>query len=344
MTVTQSLPLAALLAALSLQALAGEQVVTISGAYTNVFELNGDGSAGGYQFGTPYNDLTRAQIIDIGAGSAKLGPNTGFYEDVCISGIGDNPFDPYWCGADLATPNKFVDLAAFGAIDPTTQPQMTVSATLGAVPAGYTAKLYVRGFTADYGGNYAFEADVPAAGGAVTVDADFTGGLLVNYQIGVTLAGAIIDPADAASIGYMTVGDLKATFATPSAPTVTTTPLADGTVLISWTPGAVAPHSYVIQQSTGGSSRDSGWTDLATVSWLESSYTASGYATDETVTFRVLADGYGAADTASAGSSATIPAASAAPVPTTPVPALPFWALALLGGLVGLLGYRKVAK
>ena len=86
MNVTRTLPLATLLGAISVQALAAESMVTLNAAFNNVFNLNGDGTAGDYIYGEEYTDLSRAQVIDIEAGSARMGPNTGYYQDVCVNG------------------------------------------------------------------------------------------------------------------------------------------------------------------------------------------------------------------------------------------------------------------
>ena len=329
MNVTRSLPLAALFGALSVQVLAVEHPITLDSAFNNVFNLNGDGTAGAYVYGEVYGDLSAAQIIDIAAGSAKMGPNTGYYQDVCIDGDKDS----FWCGSDGSTPNKFVGLVGGGPVPG--QPQFTVTADVSGIPAGYSAQITAIGFSADYSENYAFPvAQTLTADGTLTATIDFTAGTLVNYVAQVILNGPIIDPADKATVGYMNVTNLKATYADPTAPTgVAATGSADGSFLISWTGSTVPPATYLIQQSDG-----SGWVD---VPWTQTSYTAStSLDLGDSASFRVVASGAGGVTASSS------PVTSSVPLPrdATPVPVMPLWALLLLGALVGLFGYRRITS
>ena len=334
MKATRVLPLALVAGLAGAQTFAAEHLVTVDAAYNNVFFLNGDGSAGGYIYGEGYSDLSRAQIIDIAAGSARMGPNTGYYQDVCINGDQDS----FWCGDDGATPNKFVMLVGDGAVPG--QPQFTVTADVSGIPAGYNAQLTAIGFTADYSGNYAFPVtQTLTADGTLTATVDFTGGTLVNYRAQVILNGPIIDPADAASVGYMSVTNLKATYDAPSVPSgLRALPESNGDVTVVWTAGDVKPESYAIQRDLR---QGAGWEEIDSTSWTEGSYDdATGLPPGSRIGYRVVARGAGQAEATSEEVVTEIPIA----VEAAPVPTMPIWALALLGGLLGLFGYRRVAK
>lgn len=340
MRATRAISLAMVAGLAGAQTFAAEHLVTVDAAYTSVFNLNGDGTAGDYVFGTGYGELNRAQIINIAAGSADLGPNYGFFEDVCLNGTPDE----FWCGPDFASgtyvPNKYVGLVGDGPVPG--QPQFTVTADVSGIPAGYNAQLSAIGFTADYSGNYAFPvAQTLTADGTLTATIDFTAGTLVNYRAQIILNGPIISPADAATVGYMNVTNFKVTYPDPTAPTgVAATGSSDGSFLISWTGSTVPPATYLIQQSDGSGSR-SGWVDVASVPWTQTSYTAStSLDLGDSASFRVVASGAGGVTASSS------PVTSSVPLPreATPVPVMPLWALLLLGALVGLFGYRRITS
>lgn len=334
MKATRVLPLALVAGLAGAQTFAAEHLVTVDAAFNNVFFLNGDGTAGGYIYGEVYGDLPRAQIIDIAAGSARMGPNTGYYEDVCINGNQDS----FWCGGDGTTPNKFVMLVGDGPVPG--QPQFTVTADVSGIPAGYNAQLTALGCNSDCSENYAFPVtQTLTADGTLTAAIDFTGGTLVNYRAQVILNGPIIAPADAASVGYMSVTNFKATYDTPSVPgNVRAFPESNGAVVLAWSQGEVAPASYLVQRDfqLGG-----GYVTIAEVPWTQTDYQdQTDLQEGERAFYRVVAVGAGQASATSEEVVTQIPVA----VEATPVPALPLWGLALLGGLLGLFGYRRLAK
>ena len=334
MKATRALPLALVAGLAGAQAFAAEHLVTVDSAFNNVFNLNVDGSAGGYVYGEVYSDLTRAQIIDIAAGTARMGPNTGYYQDVCINGDQDS----FWCGDDGSTPNKFVGLVGGGPVPG--QPQFTVTADVSGIPAGYNAQLTAIGFTADYSGNYAFPVtQTLTADGTLSATIDFTDGTLVNYVAQIIFNGPIIDPADAPTVGYMSVTNFKATYDTPSVPgNVRAFPESNGAVALAWSRGEVSPASYLIQRDfrLGG-----GYETIGEVSWTQTSYQdQTDLQEGERAFYRVVAVGVGQESATSEEVVTQIPVA----VEAAPVPALPLWGLALLGGLLGLFGYRRLAK
>ena len=338
MKATRALPLALVAGLAGAQAFAAEHLVTVDAAYTIVFNLNGDGTAGDYVFGTVYGDLNRAQIINIAAGSADFGPNTGFFEDVCLNGTPDE----FWCGPDYGSgtyvPNKYVGLVGDGPVPG--QPQFTVTADVSGIPAGYNAQLTALGCNSDCSENYAFPVtQTLTADGTLTATVDFTGGTLTNYRAQVIFNGPIIAPADAASVGYMSVTNFKATYDTPSVPgNVRAFPESNGAVVLAWSQGEVAPASYLVQRDfrLGG-----GYETIAEVSWTETDYQdQTDLQEGERAFYRVVAVGAGQASATSQEVVTQIPVA----VEATPVPALPLWGLALLGGLLGLFGYRRLAK